>query len=73
MQIVLAAPYSTLCFFLFVPLIVQLTIMNSPWQRLALIEESLGKLITDDPSVIESSLAQYGDLVYPNRESVLLK
>ncbi|KAK3210915.1 hypothetical protein Dsin_015621 [Dipteronia sinensis] len=41
--------------------------------RLALIEERLGKLITDDPSVIESSLAQYGDLVYPDRESVLLK
>ncbi|KAL5782989.1 hypothetical protein ACOSP7_008018 [Xanthoceras sorbifolium] len=41
--------------------------------RLAMIEERLGKLITDDPSVIESSLAQYGDLVYPDRESVLHK
>ncbi|KAH7574039.1 hypothetical protein JRO89_XS03G0243400 [Xanthoceras sorbifolium] len=60
-------------FFLLVPLYVQLIIMNSPWQRLAMIEERLGKLITDDPSVIESSLAQYGDLVYPDRESVLHK
>ncbi|XP_044471021.1 3-hydroxyisobutyryl-CoA hydrolase-like protein 2, mitochondrial [Mangifera indica] len=41
--------------------------------RLALVEERLGKLITDVPSVIENSLAQYGDLVYPDRESVLHK
>lgn len=41
--------------------------------RLALIEERLGKLITDDPSVIESSLAQYGDLVYPDKTSVVHK
>ncbi|KAJ8446477.1 hypothetical protein Cgig2_028444 [Carnegiea gigantea] len=39
--------------------------------RLALIEERLGKLITDDASVIESSLAQYGDLVYPDKRSVI--
>ncbi|XP_059460566.1 small ribosomal subunit protein mS47 [Corylus avellana] len=41
--------------------------------RLASIEERLGKLITDDPSVIQTSLAQYGDLVYPERGSVLRK
>ncbi|XVE97334.1 hypothetical protein REPUB_Repub03eG0010700 [Reevesia pubescens] len=39
--------------------------------RLALIEERLGNLMNDDPSVIESSLAQYGDLVYPDRSSIL--
>nr|GMD41327.1 3-hydroxyisobutyryl-CoA hydrolase-like protein 2, mitochondrial [Ipomoea batatas]GME15093.1 3-hydroxyisobutyryl-CoA hydrolase-like protein 2, mitochondrial [Ipomoea batatas] len=42
-------------------------------QRLPWIEERLGKLMTDDRSVIESSLAQYGDLVYPDRRSVLHK
>lgn len=35
------------------------------WQRLGGIEERLGKMITDDPSVIESSLAAFGDLVDP--------
>ncbi|XP_077234381.1 small ribosomal subunit protein mS47-like [Tasmannia lanceolata] len=39
--------------------------------RLGLIEERLGKVITDDPSVIESSLDQYGDLAYPDKRSVL--
>nr|GMD41331.1 3-hydroxyisobutyryl-CoA hydrolase-like protein 2, mitochondrial [Ipomoea batatas] len=42
-------------------------------QRLPWIEERLGKLMTDDRSVIESSLAQYGDLVYPDRRSMLHK
>ncbi|CAO2816863.1 unnamed protein product [Amaranthus hypochondriacus] len=41
--------------------------------RLPLIEERLAKLITDDPSVIESSLAQYGDLVYPDKTSIIYK
>ncbi|KAF2313026.1 hypothetical protein GH714_008803 [Hevea brasiliensis] len=41
--------------------------------RLALIEERLGRLITDDRTVIETSLAQYGDLVYPDKTSVLHK
>ncbi|KAJ0089941.1 hypothetical protein Patl1_12587 [Pistacia atlantica] len=41
--------------------------------RLTLIEDRLGKLSTDVPSVIENSLAQYGDLVYPDKESVLHK
>ncbi|GLT85241.1 hypothetical protein SLE2022_034360 [Rubroshorea leprosula] len=41
--------------------------------RLHMIEERLGKLVNDDPSVIETSLAQYGDLVYPDRSSVLHK
>ncbi|KAI7987995.1 hypothetical protein LOK49_LG13G02758 [Camellia lanceoleosa] len=41
--------------------------------RVASVEARLGKLITDDPSVIEDSLAQYGDLVYPNKRSILHK
>ncbi|KAE8649939.1 hypothetical protein Csa_012892 [Cucumis sativus] len=41
--------------------------------RIAGIDERLGKMITDDPSVIESTLAAYGDLVYPDRRSVLYK
>lgn len=41
--------------------------------RLAWLEERLGKLITDDPSIVDASLAQYGDLVYPDRSSVLHK
>ncbi|XP_027331824.1 3-hydroxyisobutyryl-CoA hydrolase-like protein 2, mitochondrial [Abrus precatorius] len=41
--------------------------------RLAWLEERLGKLITDEPSVVEASLAQYGDLVYPDKNSVLHK
>ncbi|KAA8525592.1 hypothetical protein F0562_007447 [Nyssa sinensis] len=41
--------------------------------RLTWIEERLGKLTTDDPSVIENNLAQYGDLVYPDKRSVLHK
>ncbi|KAK9699882.1 hypothetical protein RND81_08G201600 [Saponaria officinalis] len=41
--------------------------------RLPLIEERLAKLITDIPSVIENSLAQYGDLVYPEKTSVINK
>ncbi|KAK7311045.1 hypothetical protein RJT34_08919 [Clitoria ternatea] len=41
--------------------------------RLPWLEERLGKLITDEPSVVEASLAQYGDLVYPDRSSVLHK
>lgn len=40
-------------------------------QRLAGIDEQLGKLVTDDPSVIETSLEQYGDLVYPDKRSAL--
>ncbi|KAF8017564.1 hypothetical protein BT93_H2672 [Corymbia citriodora subsp. variegata] len=41
--------------------------------RLALIEERLGRLTTDDPSVIETSLSQYGGLVYPDRKSIIHK
>ncbi|XP_075643044.1 3-hydroxyisobutyryl-CoA hydrolase-like protein 1, mitochondrial isoform X3 [Castanea sativa] len=40
-------------------------------QKLALIEEQLGKLDTDDPSVIETSLEKYSDLVYLDNISVL--
>nr|XP_023920216.1 3-hydroxyisobutyryl-CoA hydrolase-like protein 2, mitochondrial [Quercus suber] len=38
--------------------------------KLALIEEQLGKLDTDDPSVIETSLEKYSDLVYLDNISV---
>ncbi|PON74550.1 Enoyl-CoA hydratase/isomerase, HIBYL-CoA-H type [Parasponia andersonii] len=40
-------------------------------ERLSWIEERLSKLITDDPSAIETSLAQYGDIVYPEKRSIL--
>ncbi|CAL9089275.1 unnamed protein product [Musa textilis] len=39
--------------------------------RLDWIDERLAKLITDDPSVIDSTLAQYGDLVYPDKTSII--
>ncbi|GMH22378.1 hypothetical protein Nepgr_024221 [Nepenthes gracilis] len=39
--------------------------------RLPQIEEHLGKLVTDDPSVIEASLAKFGDIVSPDNMSVL--
>ncbi|KAG1354490.1 putative 3-hydroxyisobutyryl-CoA hydrolase-like protein 2, mitochondrial [Cocos nucifera] len=38
--------------------------------RLNWIDERLAKLVTDDPSVIDSSLAQYGDIVYPDKKSI---
>ncbi|KAL3738921.1 hypothetical protein ACJRO7_020323 [Eucalyptus globulus] len=41
--------------------------------KLPLIEEQLGKLVTDDPSVIESMLEKYGDLVCPDKMSVVHK
>ncbi|KAK7287006.1 hypothetical protein RJT34_22406 [Clitoria ternatea] len=43
----------------------------SQCSRLPLVEEQLGKLVTDDPSVIETTLEQYGDLVHPDNSSVL--
>ncbi|KAJ0963074.1 hypothetical protein J5N97_028196 [Dioscorea zingiberensis] len=39
--------------------------------RLDWIDERLAKLVTDDPSVIDSSLAEYGDLVYPDKKSIV--
>ncbi|CAM8952488.1 unnamed protein product [Rhodiola kirilowii] len=39
--------------------------------RLDMIEERLGSLVTDDPSIIENSLAQYGDIVYPDKTSII--
>ncbi|ONL99741.1 3-hydroxyisobutyryl-CoA hydrolase-like protein 2 mitochondrial [Zea mays] len=39
--------------------------------HLDLIDERLAKLVTDDPSVIDSSLAQYGDMVYPDKKSIV--
>lgn len=38
-----------------------------------MLEERLGKLITDDASVIEKALAQYGDIVYPHNKSIIRK
>nr|CAN77651.1 hypothetical protein VITISV_032322 [Vitis vinifera] len=43
----------------------------APSAKLPLIEERLGKLVTDDPSVIEASLEQYGSLIYPDNSGVL--
>ncbi|KAL3520297.1 hypothetical protein ACH5RR_018446 [Cinchona calisaya] len=40
-------------------------------KKLPLIEEQLGSLATDDPSVIEGSLQNFGDLVHPDRTSVV--
>ncbi|KAG5069021.1 hypothetical protein JHK85_001398 [Glycine max] len=45
--------------------------MHSYLKRLPLIIEQLGKLVTDDPSVIETTLEQYGELVHPDSSSVL--
>nr|GEY67626.1 mediator of RNA polymerase II transcription subunit 15A isoform X1 [Tanacetum cinerariifolium] len=42
-------------------------------KKLSWIEERLGQLMTDDPSVISDSLAQYGDLITVDRHSVLHK
>lgn len=42
-------------------------------ERLPMIDERLSKLMTDDTTVIENSLAQYGDLVYLDETSVLNK
>ncbi|XP_031482011.1 3-hydroxyisobutyryl-CoA hydrolase-like protein 2, mitochondrial [Nymphaea colorata] len=39
--------------------------------RLNWIEDRLGKLITDDPSVIETTLQHYGDIVYPEKRSII--
>ncbi|KAK4792540.1 hypothetical protein SAY86_022975 [Trapa natans] len=41
--------------------------------RLPMLEERLGKLVTDDASVIEKALAQYGDIVYPDNKSIIRK
>ncbi|GAB2227724.1 hypothetical protein Droror1_Dr00009551 [Drosera rotundifolia] len=41
--------------------------------RLSLIEERLGTLMADTPNSIGNSLAQYGDLVYLDKRSVLHK
>ncbi|KAK1417882.1 hypothetical protein QVD17_27016 [Tagetes erecta] len=41
--------------------------------KLAWIEERIGQLMTDDPSILSESLAQYGDLVYVDKSSVLHK
>lgn len=39
--------------------------------RIGWIEERLGTMITDDPSVVETALEEYSDVVYPNTESAL--
>lgn len=39
--------------------------------RLNLIDERLAKLVTDDPSVIDTTLGIYGDLVYPDKKSIV--
>ncbi|CAM0956255.1 unnamed protein product [Alopecurus aequalis] len=39
--------------------------------HLDLVDDRLAKLVTDDPSVIDNSLAQYGDIVYPTKTSIV--
>ncbi|XP_057806164.1 3-hydroxyisobutyryl-CoA hydrolase-like protein 1, mitochondrial [Salvia miltiorrhiza] len=43
----------------------------SPIAKLHLVEKQLGKLATDDPSVIESSLGNQGDTVHPDQTSAV--
>lgn len=45
--------------------------LSSTVQKLPLIEEQLRNLMTDDPSVIETSLETFGDLVQPDQTSVI--
>lgn len=61
------------CLFQFTYLSVMLTVCKFTFflQKLPLIEEELGKLVTDDPSVIEACLEKYSDLVYPDMNSVI--
>ncbi|XP_065848141.1 3-hydroxyisobutyryl-CoA hydrolase-like protein 1, mitochondrial [Euphorbia lathyris] len=42
-------------------------------ERHQLIEQQLAKLVTDDPSVIETTLEKYGDLVHPDKMSALYR
>ncbi|KAL0403122.1 UNVERIFIED_CONTAM: 3-hydroxyisobutyryl-CoA hydrolase-like protein 1, mitochondrial [Sesamum radiatum] len=39
--------------------------------KLPLVEEQLGNLVTDDPSVIETSLGNHGDTVRPEQTSII--
>ncbi|KAG6481733.1 hypothetical protein ZIOFF_058352 [Zingiber officinale] len=39
--------------------------------RLDWVDERLAKLITDDPSTIDTSLSTYGDIVYPDKNSIV--
>lgn len=39
--------------------------------KLPLIEEQIGNLVTDDPSVVEASLEKYSDLVCPDNMSII--
>ncbi|KAK6162578.1 hypothetical protein DH2020_002419 [Rehmannia glutinosa] len=40
-------------------------------RKLPLVEEQLGNLVTDDPSVVETSLGNQGDTVHPDQTSVI--
>ncbi|KAG6514321.1 hypothetical protein ZIOFF_024671 [Zingiber officinale] len=39
--------------------------------RLNWLDERLAKLVTDDPSTIDASLATFGDIVYPDKNSIV--
>ncbi|KAL6569328.1 hypothetical protein OROMI_013842 [Orobanche minor] len=39
--------------------------------KLPLVEEQLGNLVTDDPSIVETSLGNQGDSVHPHQTSVI--
>ncbi|KAL8495518.1 hypothetical protein ACS0TY_019603 [Phlomoides rotata] len=43
----------------------------SPITKLPMVEEQLGNLVSDDPCVIESTLANQGDTVHPDQTSVM--
>lgn len=43
----------------------------SPFMKLPLVEEQLGKLATDDPSIIENSLGNQGGMVHQDQTSVI--
>ncbi|KMZ76439.1 3-hydroxyisobutyryl-CoA hydrolase-like protein [Zostera marina] len=42
-----------------------------PSEKFDWVDHRLDSLVTDDPSVIETSLEQYGDIVFPDKESVV--
>ncbi|KAL3649426.1 hypothetical protein CASFOL_005829 [Castilleja foliolosa] len=53
-------------FFLFLGIVTKTTL-----EKLPLVEEQLGNLVTDDPSVVETSLGNQGDTVHPDQTSVI--
>lgn len=44
---------------------------SSCFQKLPMLEEQLGNLVSDDPCVIENTLDSQGDTVFPDQTSVM--